>query len=84
LSRASELFANKLQAWADERRIDAREAKVRRLLNAGKTIEASQLRAEVLKETDFAARQIWESIENSSMEAAMENSASRTLYAKQE
>src|SRR5262245_32500262 len=68
LSAASELFGKKLQAWADERRMDVREPKVRRLLNAGKTLEASQLRSEIFKEMDLASRQIWETIPGSSAE----------------
>src|SRR5262249_44597231 len=36
--------------------------------HSGMTIQASQLRSEIYKETDFAARQIWESIPNSSIE----------------
>jgi len=68
LTKASELFGRKLQAWADERRIDVREAKVRRLLNAGKTLEASQLRSEIYKEMDRASRQLWDSIPGSSLE----------------
>jgi hypothetical protein len=35
LSKASDLFHKKLQAWADSRQIDIRETKVRRLLNSG-------------------------------------------------
>jgi hypothetical protein len=68
LSKASQLFRKKLQDWADTNRIDVREAKVRRLLNAGKTMEASRLRDEIVKETEFAARQLWGTIPNSSME----------------
>jgi hypothetical protein len=62
------LFRKKLQNWADTNRIDVRDAKARRLLNAGKTTEASQLRDEVMKEMNFAARQLWETIPNSSLE----------------
>jgi hypothetical protein len=68
LSAPSDLFAKKLQAWADDHQVDVRERRVRRLLNAGKTLEASRLREEILKETDFAARQLWQTIPNSSME----------------
>jgi hypothetical protein len=52
----------------DERRIDVSEARMRKLLGAGKTTEASKLRSEILKETDFAARQIWQTIPGSSAE----------------
>jgi len=58
----------KLQDWADERRIDVSEAGMRKLLGAGKTTEASKLGSEILKETDFAARQIWQTIPGSSAE----------------
>jgi hypothetical protein len=52
----------------DERRIDVSEARMRKLLGAGKTTEASKLGSEILKETDFAARQIWQTIPGSSAE----------------
>jgi len=41
---------------------------MRKLLGAGKTTEASKLGSEILKETDFAARQIWQTIPGSSAE----------------
>jgi hypothetical protein len=64
----------------DERRIDVSEARMRKLLGAGKTTEASKLRSEILKETDFAARQICDS-RLISRDTALEKGGSRTLFA---